>query len=116
MVALVDDLGALGAVKRVKHPTDRRAHALSLTPKGQKLFESAFAVAISIEDRLCGNISGDDKKRLLELLGHLNSLTDSPEGVQPRAFGLVPARDVHPSRYRTPVTQPFPTIGECRRP
>jgi DNA-binding MarR family transcriptional regulator len=83
MVALVDDLEALGAVKRTKHPTDRRAHALSLTPKGQKLFESAFAVALSVEDRLCGNISGGDKKQLLELLGHLNRLTDAPEGVHP---------------------------------
>ncbi|MGH9097179.1 MAG: MarR family winged helix-turn-helix transcriptional regulator [Acidimicrobiales bacterium] len=83
MVALVDDLEALGAVKRAKHPTDRRAYALSLTPKGRKLFESAFEVARSIEDRLTENLSDRDKKQLLDLLGQLDRLTDVPEGVHP---------------------------------
>src|ERR1700677_3491597 len=35
MVSLVDDLEARGAVKRARHPTDRRAHAVTLTPKGK---------------------------------------------------------------------------------
>jgi DNA-binding MarR family transcriptional regulator len=83
MVALVDDLEALGAVKRAKHPTDRRAYALFLTPKGKKLFGSAFEVALSVEASLCDGISGDDKKQLLKLLGRLNPLTDVPEGVHP---------------------------------
>jgi DNA-binding MarR family transcriptional regulator len=83
MVALVDDLEALGTVKRAKHPTDRRAYALSLTPKGRKLFDRAFEVAVSVEERLCKGISGDDKKELLELLSRLNPLSDVPEGVHP---------------------------------
>ena len=83
MVALVDALEALGAVKRAKHPTDRRAYALFLTPRGKKLFERAFAVARSVEDRLCENMSGSDKKQLLDLLGQLHSLTDVPRGVHP---------------------------------
>jgi DNA-binding MarR family transcriptional regulator len=83
MVALVDDLEARGAVKRTKHPTDRRAHALSLTPKGRKLFESAFEVSMSVEGRLCENLSGDDREQLLDLLGRLNPLTEVPEGVHP---------------------------------
>jgi DNA-binding MarR family transcriptional regulator len=83
MVALVDDLEARGAVKRTKHPTDRRAHALSLTPKGKKLFETAFEVAMSVEGRLCENLSEDDREQLLDLLGRLNHLTDVLEGVHP---------------------------------
>ena len=88
MVALVDDLEALGAVKRAKHPTDRRAHALSLTPKGKKLFESAFEVAISIENRLCADISENGRKQLLDLLSQLNHLSDAPEGVHPGLSAL----------------------------
>lgn len=83
MVALVDDLEARGAVKRSKHPNDRRAHALSLTPEGKKLFDRGFEVAIAIEERLCDGLSGDDKQQLLDLLGRLNPLTDGPEGVHP---------------------------------
>lgn len=83
MVALVDDLEARGAVKRVKHPTDRRAYALTLTPKGKKLFESALTVAMSVEGRLCETLSRADRKQLLYLLDQLNSLTDVPEGVHP---------------------------------
>ncbi|HEX3840388.1 MAG TPA: MarR family winged helix-turn-helix transcriptional regulator [Acidimicrobiales bacterium] len=83
MVSLVDDLEARGAVKRDKHPTDRRAHALSLTPKGKQLFETAFEVATSLEDRLCENLSGDDREQLLALLGRLNRLTEVPDGVHP---------------------------------
>jgi DNA-binding MarR family transcriptional regulator len=82
-VALVDDLEARGAVKRDKHPSDRRAYALSLTPKGKKLFENGLEVAISVEGRLCRNLSGADKTQLLALLGQLNSLTDAPAGVHP---------------------------------
>jgi DNA-binding MarR family transcriptional regulator len=83
MVALVDDLEALGAVKRAKHPTDRRAYAIFLTPKGRRLFENAFEVARSVEERLCANISTRDKAQLLDLLGHLNSLSGAPGGVHP---------------------------------
>jgi DNA-binding MarR family transcriptional regulator len=83
MVTLVDDLEARGAVKRIKHPNDRRAHALSLTPKGRKLFEKALEVAMSTEARLCENISDAQRRELLELLGQLNDLTDVPGGVHP---------------------------------
>ncbi len=83
MVALVDDLEGRGAVKRVKHPSDRRAYALTLTPKGKKLFENGLEVAISVEGRLCKTLSDADKKQLLKLLGQLNSLTNAPGGVHP---------------------------------
>jgi DNA-binding MarR family transcriptional regulator len=90
MVALVDDLEARGAVKRDRHPTDRRAYALSLTPEGRTLFDQAFEVARSVEGRLCADLSGDDQKQLLALLGRLDSLTDGPEGVHPGlASGLL---------------------------
>ena len=83
MVALVDDLESRGAVKRTKHPDDRRAYALSLTPKGRKLFERALEVVISVETRLCGSISKDDRSRLLELLSRLTSFSGAPDGVHP---------------------------------
>jgi DNA-binding MarR family transcriptional regulator len=83
MVALVDDLEERGAVKRVKHPTDRRAYAVTLTPKGNELFEKALQVAISVEARLCANLSGADKEQLLQLLGQLNNLTGAPDGIHP---------------------------------
>ena len=69
MVTLVDDLEARGAVKRIKHPNDRRAHALSLTPKGRKLFEKALEVAMSTEARVCENISDSAKKRSPRVVG-----------------------------------------------
>lgn len=83
MVALVDDLESRGAVKRDRHPTDRRAYALSLTQEGRALFDRAFEVARSVEGHLCADLSGDDKQQLFDLLGRLDSLTDAPDGVHP---------------------------------
>lgn len=83
MVVLVDDLEARGAVKRTKHPSDRRAYTLTMTSKGKKLFEQAVEVAISVEMRLCEGLSDADKKQLLELLGQLHSLSNAPPGVHP---------------------------------
>jgi len=83
MVVLVDDLEARGAVKRAKHPSDRRAYSLSMTSKGRTLFEQAVEVAIAVEQRLCEGLSDADRKQLLELLGRLQNLSDAPPGVHP---------------------------------
>lgn len=83
MVALVDDLEERGAVKRARHPTDRRAHALWLTPKGRKLLGKALAVAISVEGELCADLSAADRRQLLELLHRLKSPEDIAPGVHP---------------------------------
>ncbi len=87
MVALVDDLERLRLVQRRPHPTDRRAYALVLTPKGRRVLQKAFEIAIDIEDTLCADLTRPERSELLALLGKLRPLYAGPPGVHPGLWG-----------------------------
>jgi DNA-binding MarR family transcriptional regulator len=87
MVALVDDLERRGLVERRAHPTDRRAHALGLTGEGARTLDDAIGTAVGVETDLCGVLTGEERDRLLELLGKLAAHADVPAGVHPGLFG-----------------------------
>src|SRR5215207_9624339 len=53
VVSFVDDLEAKGLVERRRNPTDRRLHALYLTPEGQAALGEIGAAAREHEAGLC---------------------------------------------------------------
>ncbi len=81
MVVLVDELEERDLVKRHRHPTDRRAHALALTPSGQALLRKAFGVAFGIEEDVCQGLQPAERETLLRLLGQIAQRSSLPPGV-----------------------------------
>jgi DNA-binding MarR family transcriptional regulator len=91
MVALVDDLERLRLVQRRPHPTDRRAYALVLTPKGRRTLQKAFEIAIDIENTLSADLTAAERAELLALLGKLRPLYAGPSGAHPGLWARRPS-------------------------
>jgi DNA-binding MarR family transcriptional regulator len=68
MVSLIDRLEAAGLAKRRPRPTDRRAREIAITAKGRRVLEQARELAMRVELDVLGGLSGDERRRLLELL------------------------------------------------
>lgn len=86
MVTLIDDLERRRLVRRRPHPSDRRAHALYLTPAGKRLLDKAAAVAMRVEMTLCAGLAPAEREELLGLLGRL-AAGAAPPGVHPALAG-----------------------------
>ena len=65
---IVDRLQADNLVRRVPHPTDRRATLVEITEEGSVLMERATAAVTEIEFGMTG-LGCDEQKQLTELLG-----------------------------------------------
>ncbi len=68
MVSLIDDLESAGLARRRPHPTDRRARAVAITPKGRRVLEQGRQLAAQVEDDVLGGLTGDERRQLLTLL------------------------------------------------
>ncbi|HWF52983.1 MAG TPA: MarR family transcriptional regulator [Solirubrobacteraceae bacterium] len=68
MVTTIDDLEARGLVERRRHPSDRRAHALHITPKGHRTLAAGRELARSTQDELLAPFDADERARLHALL------------------------------------------------
>lgn len=68
MVRMLDRLEKRGLTQRLPSSTDRRSHALHLTPDGQKVLKRAKALAGVHEARLIGRMGPVHHKLLLEAL------------------------------------------------
>lgn len=68
IVALVDRLEAIGAVKRSRDDSDRRSHALILTPAGDRLLAEARRAARSAEDDFLASLTPAERSDLKSLL------------------------------------------------
>jgi DNA-binding MarR family transcriptional regulator len=68
MVSLIDQLERAGLAKRRPHPTDRRARAVALTPKGRRVLERARGLATEVQDDVLRGLTGDERRELLTLL------------------------------------------------
>lgn len=64
----LDRLEARGLIARAPSQTDRRAHALELTPEGRALFADAARRVRAHEARLAAALDRDERRRLIELL------------------------------------------------
>lgn len=87
MVALVDELERKRLVRRRPHPTDRRAHAVVLTPSGRRLLDQAIQLAIGIEQELCADLQPAERDDLLRLLARLRTRDPEHLGVHPGLSG-----------------------------
>lgn len=83
MVALVDELEAMGLVERRPHPRDRRVRTLHLTPDGGRALARGRKVAGEHEEELAGSLSQSDRERLVALLQKLVSSEGIGPGVHP---------------------------------
>ena len=71
MVAVVDELERLGAVRRRRDDRDRRAYALELTPEGERLLERGRTAIEDAEDRFLAPLPAAERcalKRSLRTL------------------------------------------------
>jgi DNA-binding MarR family transcriptional regulator len=70
MVALIDELESAGLARRRPHPTDRRARAVAITPKGRRALERGRALAGQVEDEVLRGLTAAERRELLRLLRH----------------------------------------------
>nr|WP_249779917.1 MarR family winged helix-turn-helix transcriptional regulator [Bradyrhizobium sediminis] len=68
LVHLLDSLEARNLVKRVPSRTDRRSHALHLTPSGQTSLRQFKMLAAEHERHVDEKIGPENRRRLLEIL------------------------------------------------
>ena len=71
LVAIIDTLEESGFAKRTPARTDRRSHALYLTPKGKRLLAKALKLQAEHEQRILSKLGPEDSARLLTLLTRL---------------------------------------------
>lgn len=69
--ALVDSLERDGLVERVRHPVDRRAFLVSLTPPGRLRHEEAEEVDRQALAAATGRLGSAERARLRELLAQI---------------------------------------------
>jgi DNA-binding MarR family transcriptional regulator len=69
LVGVLNDLGERGLTHRAPDPTDRRAHAVSITPKGLRLLQRA--AALSVTDDFFAALSRSERTTLDRLLRKL---------------------------------------------
>ena len=65
---LIDRLEQQELVVRAQSPTDRRSHALQLSPKGARMIEELAARVRRHEDRIAAALSTRERSRLIALL------------------------------------------------
>ncbi|MGE3988755.1 MarR family winged helix-turn-helix transcriptional regulator [Pseudorhodoplanes sp.] len=68
---IVDRLEKRGLVALRQDPSDKRRHIVVLTPKGQKLAETAIEAAKDITRQTIAPLSSTEQKRLVRLLKKL---------------------------------------------
>lgn len=72
VVAVIDRLQARGLVARKPSTSDRRAHRLTLTPKGKSVLEAAVPEVRAHEARIADALSPEERGTLLLLLEKLS--------------------------------------------
>lgn len=71
VTALVDALEDEGLVRRMPHPTDRRATVIELTEQGVETTDSMYSGYREDVAELFASLPEDDKRELIRLLGSL---------------------------------------------
>ncbi|WP_119418441.1 MarR family winged helix-turn-helix transcriptional regulator [Desertibaculum subflavum] len=71
VVAVIDRLQARGLVARKPSTSDRRAHRLTLTPKGKSALEAAVPEVRAHEARIAEALTTEERAALLQLLEKL---------------------------------------------
>ena len=75
MVSTIDELEAQGLVERRRHPRDRRAHALHVTPRGRETLARGRGLARAAQDELLAPLTAGEREQLHQLLLRLACAT-----------------------------------------
>lgn len=81
MVAVVDELEQKGMLERRANPSDRRQHALYVTPRGMELREKTRAAARKHEQWIRSQLSADEARAVLAALQKIAIADGTPLGV-----------------------------------
>ena len=76
MVAVIDELEAMGLAERRHHPDDRRKHAVYLTPQGKRTLERARKVAVEMAQDVFAPLDPGELETLRRLLRKLAGVED----------------------------------------
>jgi DNA-binding MarR family transcriptional regulator len=83
LVAILDNLERRQLVERKPNAEDRRLYSLHLTNDGGQILERIGKVAREHQDALLSVLSGDDRKKLTELLQQVADQQGLTPGVHP---------------------------------
>jgi DNA-binding MarR family transcriptional regulator len=105
VVALVDDLERRGLAERRRHPEDRRAHTLYLTPSGRAVLADLERIAEEHEAELLGAVDESERSQLISLLQRVARSQGLAAGVHPNLepqAGDEPTAQTAPKRTAAP--------------
>jgi DNA-binding MarR family transcriptional regulator len=71
MVATIDELESQGLVERRPHPSDRRAHAIHITPAGRRTLERGRELSKEAQEELLGPLTESERVQLHDFLMRL---------------------------------------------
>jgi DNA-binding MarR family transcriptional regulator len=83
MVTVVDTLESRGLVKRLPHPEDRRAFAVTLTDKARDLLPALDEQGRILEDEITAPLSAEERAALLHQLQRISAVAGLIPGVHP---------------------------------
>jgi DNA-binding MarR family transcriptional regulator len=78
VVTVADRLEALGAVRRLRDPGDRRRQQLTLTDQGQALLDRCAAVAEELDTEFTAALDAPERAALTQALAKLAAAHDLP--------------------------------------
>lgn len=84
MVTVIDNLEQRGLAKRLPHPDDRRAVAVTLTAKARRLLPALHEQGRSIEDEITAPLSPKERAALRRLLQRVAAGAGLIPGVHPQ--------------------------------
>jgi DNA-binding MarR family transcriptional regulator len=84
MVTVVDNLEDQGLVKRLPHPADRRAVAVTLTAKARRLLPDLHDQGRDLEDEIAAPLSSKERALLRQLLQRVAAGAGLIPGVHPQ--------------------------------
>lgn len=84
MVTMIDKLERQGLVKRMPHPADRRAFAVTLTERARELVPALDAEVSAQEDEITAGLTSTEREEMLKYLQRVSAQAGLTPGVHPR--------------------------------
>jgi DNA-binding MarR family transcriptional regulator len=83
MVSVIDNLEAKGLVRRLPHPEDRRAFAITLTDMARRLLPALEEQGRALEDEITAPLSAPERTALRKSLQRMSAAAGLIPGVHP---------------------------------